>query len=125
MPATRGEVSCGPTWAAQDKLGRGAQTLHAPAEENSSETVCAWRIGRELSEELIPSMATGILQAGAQGSSFETICGVRPGGRGPADPWCWEHRSRKGERAETPTDTEEGGSGYGRRAPSLPSCSLQ
>lgn len=122
MPTTWGEVSCGPTWAVQDELGRGAQMVHAPAEENSSETVCAQETGRELSEELIPSMATQIPQARAQGSSFETICGVRSYGKGPADPWCWEHHSWKGERARYPDGHRGGGLGYSRRAPSLPSA---
>lgn len=54
------------------------------AEENEEQSVLG-RLGKNELNDLIPSMDAQMPRVGIKGSRFETIRGVRHGGRGHAD----------------------------------------
>lgn len=110
MPATRGEVSCSPMWAVQDELGCGAQMVHAPAEENSSETVLR-RLGESSLKSLFLQWQHSyhryrLRAAALRPSVVSDLMGkaLLTRGVGSITPG-------KGRGQDTPMDTEEGDRG--------------
>lgn len=66
----------------QDKPALGHKALLAEEKEGQS---MLGRLGESKLNDLIPSMDAQMPQVGIKGSRFETIRGVRHGGRGHAD----------------------------------------